>query len=101
MTGRRGEDDALDNCCDLVGALGARVGDLLHDRRVHPHPAGGGGNRRHHPRDPGKTRPMTTLMKRLMMAVLLLAFAGAPSLARAGTINTAPAAPAAAVETPG
>ena len=43
---------------------------------------------------------MTTLMKRLMTAVLLLAFAGAPSLARAGTINTAPAAPAAAVETP-
>ena len=31
-------------------------------------------------------------MKRLMTAVLLLAFAGAPSLARAGTINAAPAA---------
>jgi hypothetical protein len=44
---------------------------------------------------------MTTLMKRLMTAVLLLAFAGAPSLARAGTINNAPAAPAAALETPG
>ena len=36
---------------------------------------------------------MRTLVKRLMTAVLLLAFAGAPSLARAGTINTAPAAP--------
>ena len=36
-----------------------------------------------------------------MAAVLLLAFASAPSLARAGTINSAPAAPAAVVETPG
>ncbi len=44
---------------------------------------------------------MTTLMKRLMTAVLLLAFAGAPSLARAGTINSVPSAPAASVETPG
>ena len=40
-------------------------------------------------------------MKRLMAAVLLLAFASAPSLARAGTINTAPTAPAAVVETAG
>ncbi len=40
-------------------------------------------------------------MKRLMAAVLLLAFASAPSLARAGTINAAPATPAAVVETPG
>ena len=40
-------------------------------------------------------------MKRLMAAVLLLAFASAPSLARAGTINTAPAAPAVVVETSG
>ena len=38
-------------------------------------------------------------MKRLMAAVLLLAFASAPSLARAGTINSAPLAPAAAAET--
>jgi hypothetical protein len=36
---------------------------------------------------------MNTLLKRLMTAALLLAFAGAPSLARAGTIDTAPAAP--------
>ena len=36
-----------------------------------------------------------------MTALLLLAFASAPSLARAGTINTAPAAPAAVAETPG
>jgi hypothetical protein len=36
-----------------------------------------------------------------MTAVLLLAFASAPSLARAGTINAAPAAPTTAVETPG
>ena len=36
-----------------------------------------------------------------MTAVLLLAFAGAPSLARAGTINPAPAAQADVVETPG
>ncbi len=44
---------------------------------------------------------MTSLMKRLMTGVLLLAFAGAPSLARAGTINTAPTAPAAVAETRG
>jgi hypothetical protein len=44
---------------------------------------------------------MRTLLKRLMTALLLLAFAGAPSLARAGTINPAPIAPAGVVETPG
>jgi hypothetical protein len=44
---------------------------------------------------------MKTRLKRMMMAVLLLAFAGAPSLARAGTINTAPAAPPPVVETTG
>jgi hypothetical protein len=44
---------------------------------------------------------MRTLVKRLMTAVLLLAFAGAPSLARAGTINTAAAEPPAIVETAG
>ena len=40
-------------------------------------------------------------MKRLMTALLLLAFASAPSLARAATINPAPAAPAAVVEPSG
>ena len=40
-------------------------------------------------------------MKRLMAAAVLLAFASAPSLARAGTINSAPATPAAVVETSG
>jgi len=40
-------------------------------------------------------------VKRLLAAVLLLAFASAPSLARAGTINAAPAAPAAVAETSG
>ena len=44
---------------------------------------------------------MTSLMKRLLTAALLLAFAGAPSLARAGTINAGPAAPAGVGETPG
>ena len=44
---------------------------------------------------------MKTRLKRMMMAVLLLAFAGAPSLARAGTINTAPAAPPPVIETAG
>jgi len=37
-------------------------------------------------------------MKRLMAAALLVTFACAPSLARAATINTAPAAAAAAAE---
>jgi hypothetical protein len=37
-------------------------------------------------------------MKRLVTAALLLAFASAPSLARAATIDTAPAAPAAVAE---
>jgi hypothetical protein len=40
-------------------------------------------------------------MKRLMAAVLLLAFASAPSLARAATINGGPAAPAAVAEASG
>jgi hypothetical protein len=40
-------------------------------------------------------------MKRLLTAALLLAFAGAPSLARAGTLNATPSAPASVVETPG
>jgi hypothetical protein len=40
-------------------------------------------------------------MKKLITALLLLAFASAPSLARAATINPAPAAPAAVVERPG
>jgi hypothetical protein len=44
---------------------------------------------------------LTALGKRFMTALLLLAFAGAPSLARAGTINTAPSAPAAVAELPG
>jgi hypothetical protein len=44
---------------------------------------------------------MTTLMKGFLAAVLLLAFASAPSLARAGTINAAPAAPAGVAEAPG
>jgi hypothetical protein len=44
---------------------------------------------------------VTRLMKRVMAALLLLAFASAPSLARAATINAAPAAPATVVETPG
>ena len=38
-------------------------------------------------------------MKRLVAAVLLLAFAGAPSLARAAAIEAAPGTPAAVVET--
>src|SRR5580693_4837304 len=95
MTCRRGEDDALDNCSDLVGSLGARVGDLLHDRRIHPHPARPGGDRRAGPRRPGTASPM----KRLMAAALLLAFASAPSLARAATINGGP--PAAVTEARG
>ena len=37
---------------------------------------------------------MRTLVKRLVAAVLLLAFAGTPSLARAATISQAPAPPA-------
>ena len=40
-------------------------------------------------------------MKRLMTALLLLAFGGAPSLARAATINAPPTTPAGAAETPG
>jgi len=40
-------------------------------------------------------------MKRLMAAVLLLAFASAPSLARAATMNVGPGAPAAVAESPG
>jgi hypothetical protein len=40
-------------------------------------------------------------MKRLMAAALLLAFACAPSIARAATINAAPAAPAVVAEAPG
>ena len=40
-------------------------------------------------------------MKTFMTALLLLAFASAPSLARAATINPAPAAAAAVVERPG
>jgi|GEM_PF-2459916 len=44
---------------------------------------------------------MRTFMLRLMAAVLLLAFASAPSLARAETIDRAPAAPATIAQTPG
>ena len=44
---------------------------------------------------------MRTLAKRLMTALLLLAFAGAPSLARAATINAASSTPAGAPGTPG
>jgi hypothetical protein len=40
-------------------------------------------------------------MKRLMAAVLLLAFASAPSLARAATVNGGSAAPAAVAESSG
>ena len=42
---------------------------------------------------------MSTLVKRLVTAVLLLAFAGAPSLARAAPIDPAPGTPPAVVET--
>lgn len=42
---------------------------------------------------------MRTFVKRLVTAVFLLGFAGAPSLARAATVNPAPAIPPAVVET--
>ena len=42
---------------------------------------------------------MRTLVKRLVTAVLLMAFAGAPSLARATTVDPARATPPAVVET--
>jgi hypothetical protein len=42
---------------------------------------------------------VSTVVKRLVAAVLLLAFAGAPSLARAAAINPAPGTPAIVVET--
>jgi hypothetical protein len=44
---------------------------------------------------------LSHLMRRLLTAALLLAFASAPSLARAGTLNETPSAPASAVGTPG
>ena len=40
-------------------------------------------------------------MKTLMTGLLLLAFASAPSLARAATINAAPATPTGVAEAPG
>src|SRR5437762_9900109 len=77
--------NALDTRGHIVGALGAGVGQLLHDGRLHPHPAGGGCRPGAGAPDPGAHarlgRPDMRRLGRWVVPALLLAWWAPPALA--------------------